>query len=97
MKRPRREITCPATLTRLESSIFSILLSGRGRTVSRREILAAAWTGSEESVYPATVDRHISALRKKLRGRASISPVYGVGYRLELRPGPLGRVKSGKP
>lgn len=51
-------------LTAKEFQIISRLVAARGATVSRSEIMEAAWRGV--SVGPKTLDVHLTNLRKKL-------------------------------
>jgi DNA-binding response OmpR family regulator len=55
--------------------------------VTREEILKTL--GTETEMYDRTIDSHLSHLRRKLKEAdltdVQITPVYGVGYRLEGR------------
>ncbi|OED36730.1 hypothetical protein AB833_26255 [Chromatiales bacterium (ex Bugula neritina AB1)] len=71
----------PINLSRMEVSILSILLQGRGRYFSKQML--------EERLYPDTaiiegnaIEVHISALRKKL-GKELIKTTRGLGYIIE--------------
>jgi DNA-binding response OmpR family regulator len=74
-------------LGKREFEILHLLLKKQGDVVTREEILNALGENSE--IYDRTIDSHLSHLRKKLRdskGRSVlITPVYGVGYRLEVK------------
>ena len=76
------------SLGKKEFDILVVLLKRVGEVVTRNDLLDAFGEGGE--IYDRTIDSHLSHLRKKMRtaGLAEIliSPVYGVGYRLEYRP-----------
>ena len=71
-------------LSGIEQSLLYLLASGRGRTVSREEILDAIW-GTDFVAESNIVDRHIRTLRIKLEDDRLrprfIATVPGVGYR----------------
>lgn len=67
-------------LTRKESEVLYVLAAAAGGTVSRDEIVKAAWGMSFEG-DPGAVDVYVNRLRKKL-GRKTISNVRGVGFHL---------------
>ena len=70
------------TLTRKEFDLLAALVGGRGRVLSRDQLLQRVW-GYDYFGETRTVDVHIRRLRKKL-GRAAqgrIETVVGVGYR----------------
>jgi len=74
-------------LTRTENMILSVLEKKPGRAVTRREILVEVWPQAQYSINAATVDKHISSIRKKLRGRAKILSIHGTGYLLARKTG----------
>lgn len=72
-------------LGRKEFEILKLLVQKQGEVVTRDDLIHAL--GEDSTVYDRTVDSHLSHLRKKLRDaqikNVLITPVYGVGYRLE--------------
>ena len=77
----------PVSLYKREFDILALLVRKAGDVVSREEILNALEKGQD--LYDRTIDSHLSHLRKKLKEASlqdvQITPVYGVGYRLELK------------
>ena len=73
------------SLGKREFEILLLLMQKQGDVVTRNEILDVVDEDAE--IYERTLDSHLSHLRKKLKeaGVTSvvITPVYGVGYRLE--------------
>jgi two-component system, OmpR family, response regulator CpxR len=69
----------PLTLTSVEIDILESLMRSVGRVVSRDELAASVFQ-REFTPYDRSLDVHISHLRKKLEGIASIQTVRGVGY-----------------
>lgn len=71
-------------LTPNEFKLLRIFLSNPNTSLSRGELLNAGW-GNNIHVLDRTIDRHISALRKKL-GKAShhIEAIPGHGYRWKI-------------
>ena len=73
-----------AHLSGIEQSLLYLLASGRGRAVSREEILDAIW-GTDFVAESNIVDRHVRTLRIKLKddhlSPRFIATVPGVGYR----------------
>jgi len=75
----------PVSLTRSEFDLLAALISSRGRTLSRLQLLdfvqGVAFEGIERSI-----DGHIKNLRAKIepdpRNPIYIETIYGVGYRL---------------
>jgi two-component system, OmpR family, response regulator CpxR len=67
------------TLTSVEVDILESLMRSVGRVVSRDELAASVFQ-REFTPYDRSLDVHISHLRKKLEGIASIQTVRGVGY-----------------
>ena len=76
-------------LTAKEFDILRYFVEHRGRTVSRRQILRNVW-GIPLEISTRTIDRHVSALRKKIEPDPEdpmwIKTVYGVGYRFVQHP-----------
>ena len=71
-------------LTKTEFELLVLLSSNPGRIYSREEILGKIWNETPY-ITERTVDVHITRLRKKLGGRASlISNRTGFGYRFNL-------------
>lgn len=70
-------------LTPLEFALLAFLARHPKREWSREELLNQVW-GYEWVGYPRTVDRHVAALRRKLRLERDelIETVHGAGYRL---------------
>jgi DNA-binding response OmpR family regulator len=73
-------------LTRRELDVLDVLVREVGRTVTRERLLDQAWQTVWEG-RSRTLDTHMASLRAKLAGRATISTVRGVGYRLEADGG----------
>jgi two-component system, OmpR family, response regulator CpxR len=67
------------SFTSVEIDILELLMRSAGRVVSREE-LTAGILQRELTPWDRSVDVHISHLRKKLEGLASIQTVRGVGY-----------------
>ncbi len=75
---------CTVSLTPTEFRLLAALAGRPGQTLSRRELLRAAWPDGA-IVHDNTLDVYLARLRKKLRelaGAPEISTVHGVGYRL---------------
>jgi len=74
-------------LGKREFEILALLVRKSGDVVTRNDILNAL--GEEAEMYDRTIDSHLSHIRKKLKEAGakdvSITPVYGVGYRLESK------------
>jgi DNA-binding response OmpR family regulator len=74
-------------LTRLEFDLLQLLLTNRGRVLTRERLLEQAW-GYEYVGDTRAVDSAVKRLRAKLRAAASaadaVEAVRGVGYRLNL-------------
>lgn len=81
------EMTSPdGTVTHLsheDVKLLSVLISARGRVLSR-DYLLAALKAEEEDVFDRSIDVRVSRLRKKLHSAAGntklIRTVYGAGY-----------------
>jgi DNA-binding response OmpR family regulator len=75
----------PVSLTRSEFDLLSALVSSRGRTLSRMQLLDFVQGVSFEGIE-RSIDGHIKNLRAKIepdpRNPIYIETVYGVGYRL---------------
>jgi two-component system alkaline phosphatase synthesis response regulator PhoP len=76
----------PVEVTALELKLLAAFLASRGRVLSRRRLLEAAW-GSETFVTDRAVDAHIVNLRRKIeddsRKPRYIVSVRGLGYRFD--------------
>jgi DNA-binding response OmpR family regulator len=70
-------------LTPIEFALLTFLARSPNREWTREQLLDQVW-GYEWAGYPRTVDRHVAALRRKLRLRRDelIETVHGTGYRL---------------
>ncbi len=86
----RRSATVLGTeidLTPTEFRLLSYFIEGRGRTVSRDQIIENVF-GYDFSGYDRTVDTHVSNLRKKLESAnpegQHLKTMYGVGYRFDV-------------
>jgi two-component system, OmpR family, alkaline phosphatase synthesis response regulator PhoP len=79
----------PVELSPMEFALLIALLSRRGATASRLELLQEVW-GHSAAVITRTVDTHIAELRRKLEDHpaqpAHILTVRKVGYRLAGAP-----------
>ncbi|MFW5973703.1 MAG: response regulator transcription factor, partial [Bacteroidota bacterium] len=75
----------PVDLTDLEFRLLSYLITHRGRTATREQILRDVW-GLPSDIETRTIDRHVNALRKVMDGDSEetwpIQSVYGIGYKL---------------
>jgi two-component system response regulator MprA len=72
------------SLTPTEFRLLAALAARPGDTVSRRELVRAAWPDGA-IVHDNTLDVYLARLRRKLRelsAQAAITTVHGVGYRL---------------
>ena len=67
-------------LTGRECELLELLLENVGRTVTRRQALAAVW--SERAALASVVDRYVAYLRRKLGEPPLIETVRGVGFRI---------------
>jgi two-component system, OmpR family, alkaline phosphatase synthesis response regulator PhoP len=79
----------PAALTRTEFDILATLAAHPGRVYSRMQLMEAAQGVAYEG-YERTMDAHVKNLRRKLgddpKEPRYIQTVFGVGYKLEVRP-----------
>jgi DNA-binding response OmpR family regulator len=73
--------SAPVALTRREFDLLVALALHAGHVLSRCDLLSEAW--GTTFLSPKTVDVHVGALRRKLRGAVRITTLRGVGYRLE--------------
>jgi DNA-binding response OmpR family regulator len=73
-------------LTPTEFRLLAYFIEGKGRTVSREQIIENVF-GYDFSGYDRTVDTHVSNLRKKLEAanpeKQHLKTMYGVGYRFD--------------
>lgn len=70
------------SLTATEFRLLHALMTGRGRTQTRGQLLSEVW-GYADDVESRTVDTHIRRLRKKLGPESDrLETVIGIGYRL---------------
>ncbi len=74
-------------LTRKQFAVLEVLVAAEGGVVSAEELLARAW---DENADPFTnaVRITVSALRKRLGEPGIIATGPGVGYRIDIAPGP---------
>ncbi len=73
-------------LTRTEFELLHLLMRNPGRAFSRDYLLDAVW-GEAYVVGDRSVDNAVLRLRRKLGSLAdAIETVWGVGYRLSMRP-----------
>lgn len=71
----------PIKLTRKEFDLLVVLLSKRGKVLSRSSLMEMIW-GYDYNSLQGTVDSHIKTLRKKLGALANqIETVTGIGYK----------------
>jgi two-component system, OmpR family, response regulator len=74
-----------ASLTPTEFRLLAALAAGRGKPVTRLELVRAAWPHGA-IVHDNTLDVYIARLRRKLRSLPSppeLATVHGTGYRLQ--------------
>jgi DNA-binding response OmpR family regulator len=76
----------PVEATALEFRLLKALIRGRGRVLTREQLIQAAW-GEGTNVVDRVVDTHILNLRKKIEP-APAAPQYlhsvrGIGYRFD--------------
>lgn len=71
-------------LTTREFDLLHHLFKRRGRTVSREGLVEGVW-GRPHAISPRTVDRHVTAIRRKIEADPSapiyLQTIYGEGYR----------------
>jgi len=84
----RREVRVAGRAVRLRPQEVALLLAlarSEGRVLSREALLRLAW-GYGEGGATRTVDKHVVALRSRLRDSAvRIVTVRGLGYKLAPR------------
>ena len=68
-------------LTSKEFDLLTLLLSQKGRVVTRERLMSDVWD-TEWMGSTKTLDMHIHALRQKV-GAEAITTLRGVGYRFE--------------
>ncbi len=69
-------------LTSTELEVIRALMRGRGRPLSRGDLLDAVWGGGDLEVSERAVDNVILRLRRKLPEPDVLETVRGVGFRL---------------
>lgn len=69
-------------LTRREWSILECLAHHSGRVVSKERLIQAI-TGWDKDISSNAIEVHVSRLRGKLEGAATVRGIRGLGYRLE--------------
>jgi DNA-binding response OmpR family regulator len=65
-----------------EMSLLRYLISRRGSTVTREELLRNVW--HYQAIETRTVDFHVASLRKKLHWPGLIETVPRIGYRISI-------------
>ncbi|HEY5432696.1 MAG TPA: response regulator transcription factor [Coriobacteriia bacterium] len=79
----------PVALTRTEFDLLATLAAHPGRVYSRMQLMEAAQGFAFEG-YERTIDAHVKNLRRKLgddpKTPRYIQTVFGIGYKLEVRP-----------
>jgi len=90
-----REVTLdgdPVALTAREFDLLMHFARHPGQVFSRAQLLDSVW-GYGHDGYEHTVNSHINRLRAKIEPDPShpelIATVWGVGYKLDIRPRPL--------
>lgn len=73
-------------LNRRQFDLLAYFMKRQGEIITRDQLIEHL--GQENEIYDRTIDSHLSQLRKIFRthkiNSIQISPVYGVGYRLEI-------------
>jgi DNA-binding response OmpR family regulator len=76
----------PVDVTALEFRLLSVFIRRRGRLLTRRQLLDAAW-GADTFITDRVVDTHVFNLRKKIETAPSrprfLLSVRGMGYRFD--------------
>lgn len=72
-------------LSKTEQKILRILVSNRGRTVKRSELIDKVWTDGSEYVDENALSVSVKRLRDKLGAKDNIKTVYGLGYCWQIR------------
>jgi two-component system, OmpR family, alkaline phosphatase synthesis response regulator PhoP len=79
----------PVELTRTEFDILATLSAHPGRVYTRMQLMEAGQGVAFEG-YERTVDAHVKNIRRKLgddpKSPRFVQTVFGVGYKLEVRP-----------
>jgi two-component system alkaline phosphatase synthesis response regulator PhoP len=75
----------PVELTAIEFDLLAALAEGRGRVLTREQLLEKVW-GYGYFGDTRVVDVHLGHVRQKLGAEAPIATVRGVGYRFEDEP-----------
>lgn len=79
----------PIDLTRTEFDLLATLVAHPGRVYTRMQLMEAAQGAAYEG-YERTIDAHVKNIRRKIgddpRAPRHIQTVFGVGYKLEVRP-----------
>ncbi len=76
-----------------EYDLLAFLTEEPGALMSREQIMEAVWDANWFGPTK-TLDVHVAALRRKLRGAITIEAVRGVGFRLEIADGESGHGAS---
>jgi DNA-binding response OmpR family regulator len=80
----------PVSLTRIEERLFARLWAAKGAAVPPEELVASAWLGRK--VSPATLQVHVSQLRRKLNKLGlAVERAGQRGYRLPSLTPPIAR------
>jgi len=75
----------PLTLTRREFSLLQVLLTNRGRVMSKDRIFDHLFSFEEADVGLNAIELYVARLRKKLNGSGvSIRTLRGLGYQLVI-------------
>jgi two-component system response regulator TctD len=73
----------PIPLTRREFSLLEIMMTNRGRVMSKERIFERMFAFDDEEVGTNAIELYIARLRKKLaQSRVSIRTLRGLGYQL---------------
>jgi DNA-binding response OmpR family regulator len=72
-------------LTPHEIRLLLFLLDRSTQIVSREDLQRAVWN-NKVNVLPRTIDKHVSALRDKVKDICAIESVRGNGYILNMKP-----------
>jgi two-component system alkaline phosphatase synthesis response regulator PhoP len=81
-----RRNNTPVDVTALEFRLLSVFIRRRGRLLTRRQLIDAAW-GPETFITDRVVDTHVFNLRKKIEAEPAkpryLHSVRGMGYRFD--------------
>ncbi len=73
----------PLSLTRREAAVLEVLITRRGRAVSREHLFAQVFT-FDDDVNPEAIEIYVHRVRRKLEGaEVKIRTLRGLGYLLE--------------